>query len=386
MRLILTVRVTNIFRDRPLTRWAALPLIALIALTAFSAARASAAEITSGPDRYTAETLARFTYTQTGSAECKLDDGAWKGCASPTSRSVSVDGQHTFQVRDSVSTDSYSWTLDRVAPTISLTSSDPVDGGISPDGSAELTLEADEPSVSYRCSLDHGAFSICGHSPRYAGLSEGFHVISAIGVDQTGNESTPIYLSFNVRSQPPSTGIGIGPPEETTSTDAHFEVYSSDVEADYECALDGSGYSPCGVVIDLTGLSLGDHALRVRAIDSIGRADPSPAVWEWRVISSGTDPGHDDDPLELTVDSKPRKKSKRRRARFSVSASASNAEMTCSLDGVEFTQGCGDGGELAQRVKPGRHQIRVEARVDGGHSRDDRAYFTYSFRVTRRHH
>lgn len=55
-------------------------------------------------------------------------------------------------------------------------------------------------------------------------------------------------------------------------------VVNSDRPASFECSLDGGAYSPCGPVVTFTGLSQGRHTLSVRAIDSAGAVDPTPAV------------------------------------------------------------------------------------------------------------
>lgn len=71
-------------------------------------------------------------------------------------------------------------------------------------------------------------------------------------------------------------------PETTAVTDLSAAgtwtvVLSSDRATSFECSLDGGAWTPCGPVKTFTGLSKGRHTLAVRAVDSAGTADPTPA-------------------------------------------------------------------------------------------------------------
>ena len=71
-------------------------------------------------------------------------------------------------------------------------------------------------------------------------------------------------------------------PETTAVTDLSAAgtwtvVLSSNRVSSFECSLDGGAWQPCGPVATFTGLSKGRHTLAVRAVDSAGTADPTPA-------------------------------------------------------------------------------------------------------------
>jgi hypothetical protein len=89
---------------------------------------------------------------------------------------------------------------------------------------------------------------------------------------------------------PPDTQITAGPPNGAEVRDERtFEFTGTDdvAPADqlrFECEVDGDEWSDCespagGVVAD------GWHTLRVRALDDMLNADPSPAQRRWRIDS-----------------------------------------------------------------------------------------------------
>lgn len=83
---------------------------------------------------------------------------------------------------------------------------------------------------------------------------------------------------------PPQTTITAGPPAGTTSTSASFSFASSE-PGSFECALDAAAFAGCTSPKSYTGLVLGDHSFRVRARDSAGNVDATPATYAWRVVA-----------------------------------------------------------------------------------------------------
>ena len=58
-----------------------------------------------------------------------------------------------------------------------------------------------------------------------------------------------------------------------------------------ECQLDGSGaFTDCPITSTLTGLSVGGHVYAVRAVDSWGATDATPAVHSWTVVTAAATP------------------------------------------------------------------------------------------------
>ena len=94
----------------------------------------------------------------------------------------------------------------------------------------------------------------------------------------TGPQTAP-----PVDAMPPETMIDSGPSGTTASTAAEFTFSSSDAGSSFECGLDGGAFESCSSAKGYTALSDGSHLFLVRAIDSFGNADPTPASRAWRV-------------------------------------------------------------------------------------------------------
>ena len=87
-----------------------------------------------------------------------------------------------------------------------------------------------------------------------------------------------------VESTPPETTIVFGPDDPSYSMDpegngatAAFAFESDEAPVTYECALDSQPFTSCPDPALYTGLTAGEHVLRVRAIDSALNIDPTPA-------------------------------------------------------------------------------------------------------------
>ena len=84
---------------------------------------------------------------------------------------------------------------------------------------------------------------------------------------------------------PPETTISEGPPATTTSTDARFVFASNETGSTFQCALDGGAFVACTSPATYSGLAPGRHSFQVRATDTAGNTDASPATWTWTIES-----------------------------------------------------------------------------------------------------
>jgi hypothetical protein len=84
---------------------------------------------------------------------------------------------------------------------------------------------------------------------------------------------------------PPDTTITSGPSAGSTTrnTSASFSFSSSESGSTFECSLDGSVWRSCTSTASYSNLSNGSHTFRVRATDSAGNTDQSPASRTWTI-------------------------------------------------------------------------------------------------------
>ena len=81
----------------------------------------------------------------------------------------------------------------------------------------------------------------------------------------------------------PDTAIQVAPPSRAGSRNASFEFTASKAGTQFQCRIDGGDFSPCTSPQEFGNLPEGTHTFEVRAFDSKGNVDGSPAVYTWTV-------------------------------------------------------------------------------------------------------
>ncbi len=163
--------------------------------------------IVTGPTGLVAQASASFTFTsnETGvTYACSFDGAAYAPCDSPESAMALAQGAHTFAVRATDAaghTDgspaTRSWTVDTIAPGISITSG-PVQNATS-GPRVVIGFTVTEGVVT--CSLDSAAFVPCV-SPFAMNLPEGAHNVRIRAADAAGNVTT-VTRAFTVACAAP---------------------------------------------------------------------------------------------------------------------------------------------------------------------------------------
>ena len=260
--------------------------------------------ITDGPLADTTATSADFSFsaTETGSTfECQLDGGAWENCSSPRGYTDVAEGPHTFNVR---ATDalghvdptpaSHSWMISP-APPPDTTPPDtmllfgPV--GTVTSSSASFTFSSTEFGSSFECRIDSGTWMPCTSPQEYSTIPDGTHTFDVRATDVAGNtDPDPARHTWTIDATAPETTMDSGPSGATPSNSAAFGFSSPEVEAHFECRLDTGAWSSCTSPKVYSGLPEGAHGFEVRAVDSNGNADSSPASRQWTVdtVAPGT--------------------------------------------------------------------------------------------------
>ncbi len=290
-------------------------------------------QIDSGPSALSASGTANFEFsgTDTGgsgvaSYECRIDStepGAWASCTSPKTYNSLADGAHKFEVRaidtagnaDS-SPAASNWTVDTTAPQVQIIS-EPA----SISSSAEATFAFSGTDIggsgvaSYQCRRDSeapGAWEVCGSPETYNALAEGPHKFEVRAVDGAGNVTAPpATYAWTIDTVAPQTLIDSNPTAVTASTSANFSFSGSDTGgsgvASYECRIDStepSAWASCTSPKTYTGLADGAHKFEVRAIDTAGNADSSPATYAWTVDTTVPETQIDSTPVSLSASAK----------------------------------------------------------------------------------
>lgn len=322
---------------RGIKLYGAISAVALALAVLPSVASASDPEtvLLDGPPALSASSTATFSFEAGGHAghdgdsddvsfQCRLDsDGDWEACASPVTYEELADGPHRFEVR-AVSgrhRDGHhgrghrgdcfdptplvvEFTVDTTPPrtvieagpvgtidTAEVTlrfgadegpiaaASTAAEGGSEP--TAEESAELAANAATFECRLDAGAWAACSSPATFTGLADGPHAIEVRSIDAAGNvEPEPAVVAFTVDTTPPETTVDTAPSARIEVNEATV-TFSSPQGSVFECRLDPqptTPWEPCDGSVTLAGLAEGWHTFEVRARDSFGRPDPTPAV------------------------------------------------------------------------------------------------------------
>lgn len=209
------------------------------------------------------------------SVECNVDSAGYSPCTSPLNLTGLAQGLHTVAVRATdaagrVTTATRSFTVDTVAPSVSISS--PTAGQFFASTTVPVSFSATDTNLAaVTCSIDGGAFSACTSPRSYTGLSQGAHTVVVRAVDQAGNNAEAS-VSFTVDTIDPSVAISSPTAgQHVASTSVGVTFSATDANAlTVTCQVDGGGFSPCSSPLNLTGLSQGQHTVIVRAVDPAG--------------------------------------------------------------------------------------------------------------------
>ena len=294
--------------------------------------------------------------------ECEFDGATFSSCASPKSYGGLDDGPHTFRVRarDTVGNTSraaeFRWTIDTVAPTVTLTS---MPGSLTNDPTPSFGFSASESGSTFSCKLDEAAFAACTSGVTYPAQADGAHTFVVEATDVAGNTSPEIAYSWTIDTMSPSPPVlQSSPPDVTASTSATFEFSDSEGGVTFECRLDGASFSFCNSPKDYIGLGDGAHTFRVRARDAADNVS-ALTIYSWTVDTVN--------PV-VTIASGPAHATNQTSASFIFSANKPPAETTfeCSLDsgGLAACTSAATYSSLAD----GTHTFRVRATYPPGNT------------------
>jgi hypothetical protein len=300
--------------------------------------------ILSGEPSRTNHTTGTFAFSSEAGTtfECRLDQGPFGACSGASdlvgtqqvgshTTGTLPEGFHTFEVGATDAAGnvdptpaSYTWFIDLTPPVAAFAMTPP-----NPSNNATPQfLFSSEPGATFECKIDGASFVSCAAAYTVPDpLASTTHTMYVRAIDSVGNvQVTPTTFTWTVDLDPPDTTITrLG---STPSTDVVSFVLTSNESATFECNLDGTGFVACASSFTTPSLSDGEHTLIVRAIDTAGNVDPSPASHTWLV---------DTTPPDTFILSGPSGTSNQPVAIFEFTATEQPATFECSLDGAGFT-------------------------------------------------
>jgi hypothetical protein len=203
--------------------------------------------------------------------------GSASACTSPyTPQGITTDGLYSVEITvtdnvNNIATVTRTFTLDRGAPNLSVTSpanGDVVGGPFTPTVSGTDGFS----SVTFDCKIDSGSFGSCAS----LAPSDGAHTVTVRASDLAGN-TTQEQRSFTYDTQAPVATITGGPAEGSVvySHSTAFTFTTSDLTAvTTSCSLDDGAFGACTSATgqSLDGLSNGIHTFALRVVDAAGHA------------------------------------------------------------------------------------------------------------------
>lgn len=100
------------------------------------------------------------------------------------------------------------------------------------------------------------------------------------------SETTPPDTSIDSATDGSGAAVVDGGTTSSTSITFTFSGTDNVAVASFECSFDAAVFSACTSPQSFSDLSVDSHAFQVRAIDTAGNTDPTPASLSWTVVST----------------------------------------------------------------------------------------------------
>jgi hypothetical protein len=173
-------------------------------------------------------------------------------------------------------------------------------------------------------------------------------------------EPTPPALD----TTPPQTSIASGPSATTTATTASFAFSSNEAGSTFQCKLDSGAWNTCISPKGYASIAAGAHKFSVRATDSAGNVDPSPATQSWTVEGGSS---VDTTPPQTSITTGPPAVTTSTSASFTLASNESGSSFECQLDNGTWTP-C-ETRETYSGLDLGEHQFAARA-IDSANNVD----------------
>jgi hypothetical protein len=272
--------------------------------------------ISSGPTGTTSDSTPTFAFTASEADavfECRVDTGSWVDCTSPWTTAALTDGPHSASVRATdvagntdPSPATRAFTVgtapppDMTAPDTTITAGP---AGPTDDATPTFAFTASETNSVFECRVDSAPWASCASPWTTAALTDGPHSVSIRATDAAGNtDASPATRSFTVAATAPppdttapDTTITSGPTGTTSDSTPTFAFTSSETNSIFECRMDSASWGECASPWTTAALTDGPHSVSIRATDSAGNTDASPATRTWTIQTAPA--GEDHEPV-----------------------------------------------------------------------------------------
>ena len=168
--------------------------------------------------------------------------------------------------------------------------------GLTNNASPSFSFTSTPAGGTFECKLDGpgttvGTWGACTSPKAYASLAQGSYTFNVRATVGGVTDPTPATRAFTVDTAAPETTINSGPTGTITVNSASFG-FSSETGATFQCKLDGPGaitgtYAACTSPKAYSGLANGSYTFSVRATDTAGNVDPTPATRAFTVNVTG---------------------------------------------------------------------------------------------------
>ncbi len=179
-------------------------------------------------------------------------------------------------------------------------------GSSHPGGEVKFQSDNNGGFSAASCALPAGTDGTASCQVTYTPKAAGNHQLKAAYQGDNGHLSSQGTARLQVAAPPPSpqppppggspqppgapaapnTKIGKKPRKKTALRKAKFKFTSDQAGSSFQCKLDRKPFRPCRSPFKAK-VKPGSHTFRVRAVNSAGIADPTPAVFRWKVSGAG---------------------------------------------------------------------------------------------------
>lgn len=175
--------------------------------------------------------------------------------------------------------------IDTTAPVTAITAGPPA---TSNDVTPTFTFGAGK-DLTFTCQVDGGAEVACTSPFTTAALSNGSHTVKVRATDTQGNaDASPASFAFVVDTVKPTTKLVRKPGKVVSAPKAKFTFATNENGATFQCRLDKKPFKKC---LSPTKLKVkpGKHTFYVRAVDSAGNVDATPAKYKFTKVKPPKD-------------------------------------------------------------------------------------------------